>query len=205
MLKSSVAIFNYWNELRGSRDAPLRSEISPASIRGVLPDLFILEATPANGLRFRLAGTGVCNLFGRELRDQTFASLWSDGRSSVLADAVSDVMARIVPVLANATGYGKDGRQVVFEIMLLPLRSTHELCDRVLGCLTPVQSAPWLGAEPLDVLTFDRSRLLAARPAANGTSAQARTVRLFTANEAAASAAERSMSAAKVFGGGDAH
>ena len=66
--KTTIEIYAYWDELRGHRDVPTRSQIEPAHIRNILADLFILEKTPHGDIRFRLAGTRVCALFARELR-----------------------------------------------------------------------------------------------------------------------------------------
>ena len=77
----------------------------------------------------------------------------------------SGVMAHVVPTLINATGYSMSGRHMSFEMTLMPLRSSATVCDRLLGCLTPVTHAGWLGSERLEFLALDRSRLLQERPA----------------------------------------
>ncbi|WP_254622303.1 PAS domain-containing protein, partial [Stenotrophomonas sp. GbtcB23] len=72
----SQIIFDYWTDLKGDRGAPLRTEIDPTALRHLLPHLFIatvgLEGYPV----FRLAGTRICDLFGRELRGAGFAEIW---------------------------------------------------------------------------------------------------------------------------------
>ena len=73
-------------------------------------------------------------------------------------------MMHVAPALITATGYCISGRSVAFEMMLLPLRSSGDICDRLLGCLTPAAPAPWLGNECLEFLTLDRNRLLYDRP-----------------------------------------
>jgi hypothetical protein len=64
---STRVVFEYWNRQRGQRSAPTRSEIDPAAIRHILGDTFMLAADVIDGIRFRLAGTRVCTLFGREI------------------------------------------------------------------------------------------------------------------------------------------
>jgi hypothetical protein len=61
-------LFDYWNERRGRRPAPERADIEPSAIRGVLADTFILFFQPRIGHPFRVAGTRVCALFGREIK-----------------------------------------------------------------------------------------------------------------------------------------
>ncbi len=162
--KTSIEIFTYWDHIRRPYDAPLRTQVEPASVRHILSELFILEAMPSGAPRFRLAGTKVCSLFGRELRETSFASLWAGSQPDDPVKIAAGVMAHAVPALINATGYSITGRHMAFEMVLLPLRSTRgEDSDRLLGCLAPALNASWFGAEPLEFLALDRSRLLTDR------------------------------------------
>ena len=54
-LEGSIALFQYWNRLRGGRTAPLRTEIEPADIKAQLADAFILEKDARGEAVFRLA------------------------------------------------------------------------------------------------------------------------------------------------------
>ena len=75
---STRALFDYWNTQRGHRAAPERADIDPAAIRHALGDTFMLAADFVDQLRFRLAGTRVCALFGREIKGEGFTALWSE-------------------------------------------------------------------------------------------------------------------------------
>jgi hypothetical protein len=158
--KTSIDIFNYWNRIRGQYDAPLRAQIDPASVRHILPHLFILEETSSAGPRFRLAGTAICSLFGRELREEHFSSIWSGSQPADPVKIADGVMAHAVPTLINATGYTASGRHLPFELVMMPVRSSSETCDRLLGCLMPVVTSTGLGAEPVEFLALDNSCLL---------------------------------------------
>jgi hypothetical protein len=163
--KNSIEIFNYWDEIRGSHDAPLRSQVEPAVVSRVLSELFILEATASDMPRFRLAGTRICSIFGRELREESFATLWAGSQPDDPVRIANGVMAHAVPALINATGYSISGRHLAFEVVMMPLRSSRdgESCDRLLGCLSPALNSTWLGGEPLEFLALDRSRLITER------------------------------------------
>ena len=67
---SSRDLYAYWNERRGSRLAPERADIEPSAIRQVLGDTFVLAADSVAQHPFRLAGTRLCALFGRELKSE---------------------------------------------------------------------------------------------------------------------------------------
>ncbi len=49
--------------------APDRSEIEPGAVRELLGDIFVLSYDNAAGYPFRVAGTRVCALLGRDLKD----------------------------------------------------------------------------------------------------------------------------------------
>jgi len=202
--RASLDIFHYWDQLRGAADAPLRADISPASIRHILPDLFILEAGANEAPHFRLAGTSICSMFGRELREESFASLWAEDQRDEPVKISEQVMAQVVPTMVNATGYSLDGRQMAFEMILLPLRSSPEVCDRLLGSLAPVETAVWLSADPLKCLELDRSRILVPRapPGETPQASGGATRSIAAASERVASAMRRVFGGKTALGGG---
>ena len=65
---TSRQLYAYWDHVRNGRVAPRRFEIEPSMIAAMLPETFIVEGTGALGYRFRLAGTRICEQFGREVR-----------------------------------------------------------------------------------------------------------------------------------------
>src|SRR5690606_8611699 len=77
MQDGSLALFQYWNRLRGGRTAPRRIEIEPADIKTLLADTFILERDARGRTVFRLAGTRLCATYGKELKGHSFPSLWA--------------------------------------------------------------------------------------------------------------------------------
>ncbi|MFK0165599.1 PAS domain-containing protein [Rhizobium sp. NPDC090279] len=162
--KTSIDIFTYWEHIRGNADAPLRNLIQPSAIGSILPELFILENTPDDNPRFRLAGTAICNLMGREIRGENFGALWAGSQQDDPARIAAGVMTHVVPASIHATGYCISGRSLTFEMILLPVRTSSAACDRLLGCLTPAVHTTWLGNERLEFLALDRSRLLRERP-----------------------------------------
>ncbi|MGB7693554.1 MAG: PAS domain-containing protein [Pseudolabrys sp.] len=85
-------LFDYWNRQRGERSAPARSEIDPGAIRHALGDTFMLSADFIDGIRFRLAGTRVCALFGREIKGEGFNLLWSEESRAQIADLIIAVV-----------------------------------------------------------------------------------------------------------------
>jgi hypothetical protein len=157
---TSKQLFAYWDHIRNGRIAPRRFEIEPAKIAGILRETFIAECTGLLGFRFRLAGTQICQHFGRELRGVDFLSLWS------LADR--DAIASLVRNILNdgAVGHGtflahtETDREASFEFTLMPLVHTGSEINRLLGSITAIEPPFWLGTEPLTRLEVMEVHLL---------------------------------------------
>ena len=146
---TSRQLYAYWDHIRNGRLAPRRFEIEPAKIATLLPKTFIAEGAGMLGVRFRLAGTKICEQFGRELRGVDFLALWK----AVDLDALASVLRNVL--VDAAVGYGvfraytEAGREARFELVLLPLIHTGETINRLLGAITAIDPPFWLGAEPL--------------------------------------------------------
>ncbi|NKN14135.1 PAS domain-containing protein [Rhizobium laguerreae] len=159
-VQTTIEIFDYWNRIRGAADAPLKSQVEPSAVPHLLQSLFILERREGGDIGFRLAGTRICDLFGRDLRGERFSSLWANGQLADIECTAMGVMDHAMPALFNATGYSTVGHQASFEIIMMPLRSPDGACDRLLGAIAPAAAASWLEIVPLEFLALDRSRLL---------------------------------------------
>ncbi len=158
--QSTTLLFQYWDSLRGSRSAPERGEIEPGAVRHALLDTFILE-NAREGLNFRLAGTRLCALFGGELKDRPFASLWTDAATRIeilrMVDAVMDEAAGAVTGLSVES---RRGAMADFEMVVLPLRHGGKTHARVLGALAPVMVPPWLGSDPIERIEIRSMRII---------------------------------------------
>jgi hypothetical protein len=163
---SSRELFGYWTARRGARPAPERSEIEPSAIRRSLGDVFILAFDRSAGHPFRLAGTRVCALFGRELRDQPFLDLWDADSRTALTDLMATVGEETAGVVASANARTAEGWAQGLELLMLPLRHRDEASSRVIGVLAPFTVPFWLGAAHLNRLTLGTVRHLDAAFAA---------------------------------------
>ena len=158
-LRASFDLFHYWNALRGSRRAPDRREINLASIKHILPDLFILERDQDFVPRFRLAGTRLCTAFGDELRGVAFEKLWAD-RNAVQAVRFADrSFEDFDPIGARITGTSDSEREQAFEMLMLPLQSEQ---PRLLGMMCAELRPYWLGLDPVRKFRIEAIRTLDA-------------------------------------------
>ncbi|MBN9281512.1 MAG: PAS domain-containing protein [Hyphomicrobium denitrificans] len=144
----SQALYSYWNSLRGDRVAPKRFEIEPSCISGNLPDTFILERVSPSSLRFRLAGTRICEAFGIDFRGVDLFRLFEDGDARIIAQQIASASEGAVCVFRISAG-STSGLSTEFELLILPLTHTRDTIDRFLGALTPVARPNWLGTVAL--------------------------------------------------------
>ncbi len=144
--QGTSALFLYWNRLRSERVAPKRREIEPMDIRAQLADTFILEKGLRDDATFRLAGTRVCAIFGRELKNFTFYSLFSATDLSILKRLVQSCFADKSVSVISFEGTSKAKRKLTFECVFLPLDGEGE-SDRIFGGIFPKEKPYWLGAD----------------------------------------------------------
>lgn len=161
---SSRVLFAYWDTARGERAAPDRNDIQPERIRHILGDVFILEIDPRGTLPFRVAGTRVCALFGRELRETSFLALWDDDSQNDLARLIDHVLSGSVGAVSGFRAETEAGRVIDGELLLLPLRHHGRTHSRVLGALTASGAVQWLGADSLATLSMTSLRVIDATP-----------------------------------------
>src|SRR5207342_1728831 len=97
--------FAYWDAKRGAARAPDRSEIEPGAVRELLGDIFVLSYDNDAGYPFRVAGTRVCALLGRDLKDASFSALFAPDSRREIEDVITYVAEEMLPAIAgiNAT------------------------------------------------------------------------------------------------------
>jgi len=155
---ASRELYAYWQERRGKRSAPERSEIEPGAIRQALSDAFILALDGGAGHPFRLAGTRMCALFGRELKGEPFIGLWAAASQPFVADLLAMLDQERVGTVAGVIAQSAHGEPIELELLLLPLSSTRPSLARTIGVLAPLNTPQWLGVSPIGTLTLGGRR-----------------------------------------------
>lgn len=144
----SLELFHYWNRLRNGRPAPKRTDIEPAQIKSLLADTFILERDMRGKAVFRLAGTRICSIFGRELKSLSFPSLWRGKDQRLVNRLTGGVFDANTAVVISFDGFSGNGRSNPFEMIVLPLDGGID-SPRCLGAMSAVQKPFWLGADSI--------------------------------------------------------
>jgi hypothetical protein len=151
-------LFKYWDQLRGRHMAPDRNDVDPGAIRRILADTFLLGIDGGMGHPYRLAGTRVCAIFGRELKAEPFVSMWDRPSRPLVRDMFNVIVTEAIGVSAGVTGHAADGQSFELELLVLPLRHEGRLDSRAIGVLAPSAPPYWLGIHPVTRVTLGALR-----------------------------------------------
>jgi hypothetical protein len=135
------ALFYYWMGLRQNRRAPYRKDIEPRQIKKILPNLFILEYLDFDHTVFRLAGTAICERYGREFRAHNFLSLWRGDDKIQMRELINTALMDATPTYASFRGETIDRLAVDCELLLLPMMDDKGSMNRIMGCTHVVNNS----------------------------------------------------------------
>ena len=137
---SSREFFAYWDAQRGDARAPDRSEIEPSAVRGLLGDIFVLSYDHEAGYPFRVAGTRLSALLGRDLKDLSFSAQFAPESRREIEDVVTYVAEEMLAAIAGVTATSEDGRTVHLELLLLPFNNRAHAPISLTGLLAPFEN-----------------------------------------------------------------
>lgn len=145
------ALYNYWNRLRAGGRAPMRSDIDPRDMSCDARNLFILENHGQRDIRFRLAGTTIIDAFGVEFRGLDAREIMAPASRESFAALIAEVLED--PGIGYARLSEAADQEVIWEINLLPLKSSPGHIDRAIGCLHLLSGiSKWQRESPLRFL-----------------------------------------------------
>ncbi|MCE1237963.1 MAG: PAS domain-containing protein [Hyphomicrobiales bacterium] len=156
----SRELYDYWQRLRGDRPAPDRTEIEPYDLRRILGDTFILEANSRSDYRFRLAGTRVCALYGRELKGRDFLTFFTGKDRDAVATLLAAVSQDAAAAVFGFEGRSAHDRVLPCEALLLPVRQKGEGWTRIIGSIAPMDDPYWIGIHPIVKQSISSLRLI---------------------------------------------
>ena len=136
---SNRQFFAYWDQKRGESRAPDRSDFKPDAVRELLGDIFVLACDEASRFPFRVAGTRLSALLGRDLKGQNFPGLFAvEGRREI-EDVITAVTEDMLPAVAGITANSAEGIAHL-ELLLLPFNQRAHVPLSLTGLLAPFES-----------------------------------------------------------------
>lgn len=138
---STREFFAHWDQARGTAHAPDRVDLAPEPVRHLLADVFVLGTDAGSEYPFRVAGTRVCALTGRDLKNESFSALFDGQSRAEIADLIAVVADEILPTIAGVTATAADGRTIPMELLLLPFNARAHAPTSLTGLLVPFEPA----------------------------------------------------------------
>lgn len=144
--KNSHLLVGYWSRLRRGRQVPDQTDIDPRAIKRLLSYTFILDyENPAHPV-YRLAGTGLCERFGFELKGTSFLAHWESQSTLSLVSLLRQAMKERQPVCLSSIGATADNGMVELETTLTPVSMNGGEPNRFFGLVQMLgDPAPLLG------------------------------------------------------------
>ncbi len=156
--KNTKQMLDYWLNLYweagnqpgevSTQNWPSRNDIQPTDCRSILGNMFILERSGPN-VSYRLAGTHLCSMYGRELKQENFAEAFVGEDQQSAESWVHRLGVDDYIVLICSLGETAYGDTVNIETLILPLLHEGQAGERVLGITTPCEKPAWLGSAPV--------------------------------------------------------
>jgi hypothetical protein len=161
----SRALFRYWEKVRGERSAPDRRDIDLKEIREIVRWLCILEREPVRQCyRWRLAGTGICRIFGRELTGDSVFRQWDRFEQQMLSGMLDQVIGTLQPSVSRIRAVTLSGEQLGLELIALPMLPERGMVPHIFGALIPFREPDWLGADPLTSFSLSAVKVIWTEP-----------------------------------------
>lgn len=129
-------ILDYWKGKRGERDMPGRADIDPVEMRAFLGNIIIIdvERDPFR-LRYRLIGTRITALMGRDSTGKYYDEIYDKGLLSSIYRSFEWIFEHRRPLRTYGEAFYADRNFYEYETLNLPLSSDGEVIDKILGGL----------------------------------------------------------------------
>jgi hypothetical protein len=144
--KNSHLLVGYWSRLRKGREVPDQTDIDPRAIKRLLSYTFILDYEDPGRPVYRLAGTGLCERFGFELKGTSFLGHWESQSTTSLVSLLRQAMKSRQPVCLSSIAATVDGGMVELETILTPVSMNGGEPNRFFGMVQMLSDpSPLLG------------------------------------------------------------
>jgi hypothetical protein len=144
---NTQAVLDAWRRLSDGElaDAGPSTEEYP----GIVGRLFVLNHVADHDYSFRRVGYSLERLFGRQLTEHNFLSIWNEPDRQLISAALGSATPDRGPALIRARGETLAGKRVDLEFALAPLPGRNGAATRYLGVCQAMTAEEVLGGRPL--------------------------------------------------------
>jgi hypothetical protein len=133
-IRAHEELFAYWSSLRVDAPVPPRRRLDPNDMKRLLPTVSLIEALPGAGdYRVRLAGTGLYNVYGREITGRSFSEIYNTAAAEYWREELGRVVKDRRPGVGvhNLAWRGASHLSLIW--IRLPLATQGSDVDLILG------------------------------------------------------------------------
>ncbi len=141
-------LYDYWLRKQGTRLAPMRADLDPLDLKYIPSFIYIIDVIgPPYRFQCQLAESRVAQEFGGELTENFVDEIDYNRVGDLILDEYESVTRDGRPTVAKWHNTKKDGQEIEFEHLILPLSSDGTNIDMLL-----------VGATTTGILTCCRLR-----------------------------------------------
>jgi hypothetical protein len=134
----SRKLFRHWEMTRAEMPCPSRESFELGPIRDVMADMVVIDRDHLrNGFRFRLAGTRVCDLYGRNITGQDVLLGWDDFEKDVIGRHLLTAFNQKQPAVIRMRLTTDRTQQIAAELLALPVTMAGSHRTQIIGGLFP--------------------------------------------------------------------
>ena len=144
MLPEGVAptaqrLFKYWCSLREQDIVPNRSDLRPAAMLPLLPNLMILEYRTPGTLIYRLAGTASAEKLGIDFTGSNLLDHVAPRQRREAEFRLNVLRTQPCGLIAHEVLRSKHQTPFVAEVIFLPLRDRHGEITQLIGSASTIE------------------------------------------------------------------
>jgi hypothetical protein len=125
----------YWRKRRGDRPMPARRDFDPAEVPSLLPHLQLIDIV-AGRFRYRLVGTELVQMFGRDYTGEFADELFHGPRSQMICEVYSAVCEARQPMFLRNRYLTTKNLDLIANRLYLPLSEDACQVNMILGAMT---------------------------------------------------------------------
>ena len=131
---ASRALFCHWEALRAERPCPDRTEITFKGLANVITNVAILDRAADGKWLYRLAGSAVCNMLGKNVTGKEVMAAFNSFESEVIGRVLNIAAERLQPGLMRMRLVDENDAITSVELVILPvLNSTTSKAQLICG------------------------------------------------------------------------
>ena len=148
--QNTRVVLDAWKRL--SDGAPAADGPATEDDAALVGSLFVLNHVGERDFAFRRAGASIERLFGRQLIDHNFLSIWSEADRHLIAAGLALAVQDCGATLVHARGETLAGKRIDLEFSLAPLVRADSTSVRFLGLCQTITPEESLNGRPISRL-----------------------------------------------------